>query len=200
MKISTLERCVVNNPMRRYVQEHLEVPQLIHLGGVPRLGRMLEVGSGSGYGVKMILKHFNASFVDGVDVDEHMVRESRHTLSHEILEGRAEVYLAESDHFKLPAKDYEAAFFFGSLHHILDWQSAVDTVKKGLKKNGKAYFWEFYKPFITNKIVNFLASHPQQNRFTHEDLKLYLEKNNWRIVGEKNFFGLAGFVVAEKVG
>lgn len=198
MKTNFLEKQVVNSFIRQWAQQKIEIPKMIQLGGRPAPGRMLEIGCGSGFGVRLILQNFEAKSVDAVDVDPKMVIKSKKRLYKEIKEKKAQVILLPEGEDAFPHTGYTAAFSFGALHHILNWQNTTKNVKNALAPNGKFYMLEFYKPLICNRFVRIFIHHPQQNRFDHKMLCSTLSNQGFKILGKSSFFNLLGIIVAQK--
>jgi ubiquinone/menaquinone biosynthesis C-methylase UbiE len=88
----------------------------------------------------------------------------------------------------------DAVFGFGVLHHIPDWQAAMDEIVRVLKKGGIYCFEELYPPLYRNFITRHILLHPLENRFDSETLKKtmaasglvmgnYLESRHLEILG-----------------
>lgn len=58
--LNRLEYALVNNPIRAVVQRRVEAERLLRLGGRMPGGVALEIGSGQGVGVELILDAFGA--------------------------------------------------------------------------------------------------------------------------------------------
>ena len=73
MKLNLVEKLLVNNPVRALVQRFYEGPLLQKLGGRLDDARVLDVGSGRGVGVQILLEQFGAGQVYGIDLDPQQV-------------------------------------------------------------------------------------------------------------------------------
>ena len=198
MKVNKLESMVVNSPIRRFFQKHFEMPMLIKLGGVPKTGRVAEIGCGSGYGLRLLLDVFKPRVVHGFDIDEKMLNKASSFLAKEIMDHKVFLHNEDDKLSQLKNNEFSTIFFFGSLHHIPGWRHALKTAYDSLENGGKIYLWEFYRPLTMNRFVKLFVDHPVEAAFSHEELKDELMKYNLTILGEKNMLGMAGMYVVEK--
>ena len=74
MRLNAAERLLINNPVRRWVQRHYEIPKLRRMAHRLDGMRALEIGCGPGFGMELILEHFGAATVSGIDIDPGMVQ------------------------------------------------------------------------------------------------------------------------------
>ncbi|CAN5706531.1 hypothetical protein BH18ACI4_BH18ACI4_27360 [soil metagenome] len=80
MKLNRIEKALMNNPVRAFLQKHYEANLLERLGGLTRLERALEIGCGRGVGTEIILKRFGAREVHAFDIDPDMVERAQRRL------------------------------------------------------------------------------------------------------------------------
>lgn len=198
MQVNVLESIFVNSPVRRYMQRKFEVPMLMKLGGIPKTGRIAEVGCGSGYGLRLLLDVFNPKVIHGFDIDDKMLNKASAYLAKEIMDHRVFLHNEDDNLSQIRQNKYGTIFFFGSLHHIPRWRDALNAAYESLDDGGKIYLWEFYRCFTMNPFVKFFLDHPAEAAFSHAELKKELSKYGCNIIGEKNFFNLAGMIVIEK--
>jgi len=74
MKLNPFEFLIVNNPIRRFIQSQIEVKGFLGVPNYVKNGKVLEIGCGSGYGVKLINKYFHPKEIYGIDMDEKMIK------------------------------------------------------------------------------------------------------------------------------
>lgn len=169
MLMNRTEILVVDNPARRALQRWYEAPTLQRLGGpLPVGARVVEVGSGSGHGTRLILDYFGASHVDAVDLDPRMIRKARRRLRRYA----DRVRLAVGDATELQAAfgageaEYDAAFDFAIIHHIEDWRAALAEIARVLRPDGVFYFEEVTAHALARPTYRALFDHPEHDRFT----------------------------------
>jgi ubiquinone/menaquinone biosynthesis C-methylase UbiE len=73
MKLTRVEKALMNNPLRLALQRHYEGPLLERLGGRLQGKRVLEMGCGQGVGIEIILERFGAREVHAYDLDPDMI-------------------------------------------------------------------------------------------------------------------------------
>jgi ubiquinone/menaquinone biosynthesis C-methylase UbiE len=140
MRLGRLEFLLMNNPVRRLVQKHIEFKifkkQLqrrdIHLED----GVIMDAGCGSGYSTELIVNEYHPSQVIVFDYMPEQVRLARRRrLNVEFLVGDLRGIECESN-------TCDAVFIFGVLHHIAEWKKALSEVARVLKPGGVLLFDE----------------------------------------------------------
>ncbi len=169
MKLNWGERMAVNNPLRPR-QQRLELMLLKrHMTLKPGL-RILEIGGGRGAGARLIRNMFHPSRIHATDLDVEMIRMAHTYLSPEDRTG-IDFCVADAAMLPFPDRSMDAVFGFGVLHHVPDWQSALNEVVRVLKTGGIYFFEELFPTFYQNFITKHLLLHPQENRFKSHELK-----------------------------
>jgi SAM-dependent methyltransferase len=112
-------------------QEHLEVPLMVRALGLPRGGRVLEVGCGRGIALPVLARELQPSWLVGLDVDARLLRDavSRHGQ-------RAELVL--SDVRCMPFSDafFDLVVDFGTCYHIARASRALGEIARVLVPGG----------------------------------------------------------------
>jgi len=196
MRLNWLEKQLMNNPLRSAAQRHLEVPQLLRMGGRMQGGRALEVGCGRGVGVELILEHFGADCVDAFDVDPAMVELARRRLAR--FGDAVRVFVGDACAIEAPSGHYAAVFDFGILHHVPRWRDAIREVQRVLAPGGRFYAEEVFGRFIGNPFVWRLLEHPEAGRFDHDEFRTALEAEGFQVEASRDILGLGGFFVAAR--
>lgn len=81
MKLNQIEKALMNNPVRAFVQRRYEAALMERLGGRMERCRVLEIGCGRGVGTEIIFNRFGAREVHAFDIDPDMVEQARWRLS-----------------------------------------------------------------------------------------------------------------------
>lgn len=201
MLMNRVETALINSPPRRWLQRWYEVPWLRRLGGtLPAGARVLEIGSGPGYGTRLILQQFGAAHVDALDLDPAMTARARRRLA-----GYGDrVRLHTGDAADLQAgvgaddASYDAVFDFAIVHHIPAWRDAVAEIARVLRPGGKFYFDEVTARALARPTYRALFEHPTTDRFTAEQFLTELHHHglhtgeNWRTpIGGDYLIGVA---------
>lgn len=196
MLMNRLEKFLMNNPVRSAIQRYFEVPKLLKMGGKLQGGKILEVGCGRGVGPGLILDFFGAESVDAFDLDPEMITLARKRLK--CRGQRVTLWVGDATNIKVESNVYDAVFDFGIIHHIPDWNAAIQEVYRVLKPGGRFYGEEVFDKFITSPFWKRVLDHPQKNRFDHDRFKSVLIKTGLRVVASDQIWNRLGFFVAEK--
>jgi SAM-dependent methyltransferase len=162
LKLNTVERWVVNSPLRRaWLIRNLDWFQRV--SGLPSGRVVAEIGCGSGKALDPIRRRFRPSRLLAVDLDLRMLRTAAAT-------GKAPVAAADAAALPLAAGSVDAVFCLGVLHHVPHWQKALGEVASALAPGGVFCFEEFYPALYQNCATRRLLVHPETNRFHSREL------------------------------
>ena len=139
MKLNVLEMCLVNNPLRGWVQENFELRALKRLLSRDRFDAILEIGCGNGVGTRLIDKHFGPRTLAAMDLDERMVRMARDRYR----DGPARFQVMDASRLGFADRSFDAVFDFGAIHHVPRWQRCLSELKRVLKPGGRLALEEF---------------------------------------------------------
>ena len=178
MRMNRVETVLVNSPPRRWLQQAVEVPMLLRLGGQMAGGTALEIGCGQGTGIELILDRFGADRVVGIDLDETMITRARRRLA-----GRSDVRVrvGNAAAIDLPDASVDAVFDFAIVHHIPDWRAATAEIARVLRPGGRFYYSEVTKHALDRPSYRLLFDHPAHDRFTAEDFAGALQERGLRV-------------------
>jgi ubiquinone/menaquinone biosynthesis C-methylase UbiE len=196
VKLNWGERLAVNNPLRP-LQQHLELSLLKRHIQLKPGGTILEIGCGRGAGARLIKTMFSPSLFHATDLDVEMIRMAHTYLRPEDRAGM-DFCVADAAMLPFPARSMDAVFGFGVLHHVPDWQSALNEVVRVLKPGGIYFFEELFPTLYQNFVTRHILLHPKENRFKSHELKETM-KSSGLVLGK--FFEmpyLEIFGVAEK--
>ncbi len=183
MRLNAIEKALMNNPVRAFVQRHYEAPLLERLGGRLEGLRVLEVGCGRGVGTEIIFERFGAREVYAFDYDPEMV-----ALASERLRaypaGRLKLFVGDASTIAAPDDSFDAVFDFGIIHHVPDWQAAVSEVARVLRPGGRLFFLEVTGQALNRWSYRTFLKHPAENRFSGRQFIKELERREI-MVGDK---------------
>ncbi|HMQ05602.1 MAG TPA: class I SAM-dependent methyltransferase [Pyrinomonadaceae bacterium] len=182
MKLNAVEKLLMNNPLRAYVQRHHEAAMFERFGGKTNGQKVLEIGCGRGVGTEIILERFGAAEVDAFDLDPDMIRRASTRLNDYPL-SRLRLTVGDAEAIPAPDATYDAVFDFGIIHHIPVWQNSIKEVARVLKPGGKFYFEEVTQKALDRWFYRTLLQHPKENRFSGEHFIAELEKNGIEVGG-----------------
>jgi ubiquinone/menaquinone biosynthesis C-methylase UbiE len=170
MKVNWAERLIVNNPIRVLIQKRIIIRWIKNKVELCSGGEFLEIGCGRGAGSSLLLKEFLPAAVHAMDLDVQMIVQARQYLD---TAQRQKIHLYVGDVLHVPHQNasVEAVFGFGVLHHLPDWRGGVAEIARVLRSGGIYFLEEFYPPVYLNLLARRLFVHPEEDRFTSQDLR-----------------------------
>lgn len=194
MLLNKTEKCLVTHPLRAYLQERWVTKRFHKRHPLPQNAHVLEVGCGSGAGFEQILRVMGAAHVTATDADPDMLARARPLA--ERLGSKVRLQQARATDLPFATHQFDAVFDYGVLHHIPNWQLAIKEIHRVLKPGGVLYMEEYYAKLICNPLINRFIEHPQDNRFTPEQLKTQLEEVGFKVIYKRHFRSLVGLMIA----
>ena len=196
MKMNTLEKLAMNNPVRLLIQRHFELPLLQKLGGRLDGMNVLEVGCGRGVGTELLFKQLGAAKVHAIDLDESMLKHARKRLA-KYNSTQLKLETGDVTAIDAPSQSYDAVVNFAAIHHVPNWQAAITEIARVLKPEGRFFFQEVTSQWIHRWPYRLLFEHPKENRFSSEEFIKEIEQqgitvdDNWEKRGGGDFvFGV----------
>jgi len=196
LKLNWIEFAAMNNPVRTWLQHHIEARLLLEMGGPATNARALEIGCGRGIGARLILDVFHAATVDAFDLDPRMIKRAAKRLKNR--GNRVRLWVGDAAQIDAPDDSYDAVFDFGIIHHIPDWRNCLAEVHRVLKPGGRFYAEEILKDFILHPVWRRLLDHPIQDRFDHQQFISALNETGLTVIAEKPSQRSVGWYVAKK--
>src|SRR5262245_25765707 len=139
MKLNSIERAAMNNPLRAAHQHRREAAWFRRLAGGSLAGQhVLEVGCGRGVGSEVLIDRLGAERVTAFDLDDSMVE-----LARKRLHGRpVELSVGDACSIEQAAGSVDTVVDFGIIHHVPDWQQAISEMARVLRPGGLVLFEE----------------------------------------------------------
>lgn len=189
----------MNNPLRAYVQEKIEIPQLIKRTASTSTGIVLEVGCGNGTGTKLIKKYFNPTEIHAIDLDQRMIdrAQKRHSNLANFSVGNATKLIFSDNYF-------DTIFDFGIIHHIPNWQNCLQELYRVLKPGGQLILEDLSIEsfhYSIGKLLKYILKHPYKQMYTQDQFISYLKQLGFSIIHQDTLYPaslLRYFVVVAK--
>jgi len=182
MKLNALEKFLMNNPVRSFVQRKKEAAMFEKLGGKTAGRKVLEIGCGRGVGTEIIFERFGAGEVHAFDLDPQMIELAEKRLT-KFPSEKLRLFVGDAERIGAPDNSYDAVFDFGIIHHIPRWQNSIKEVARVLKPGGKFYFEEVTQQALDRWFYRTFLKHPTENRFSGERFVAELERNGIEVGG-----------------
>ncbi len=197
MKVNWAERLWVNSPLRFFIQQR-ETRFFKRLRNLAPGARCLEIGCGHGAGARIILKTFQPSRLDGLDVDPVMIRLASRRQPQWTID-RLQFLVGDAQRLPYADGSMEAVFNYGIIHHLEDWEQGIREIVRVLKRGGGFYFEEIYPALYANVITRRLLEHPTENRFHGPEYRAALQKGGLRLLPgyKETRFAILGVAVKE---
>lgn len=195
MLLNSVEKLMMNNPVRAALQRHFEARRLQAMGGPIPGGHVLEMGCGRGVGISILLDRFGAETVDAFDYDPHMVRLARQRHAHH---RHVRLWNGDAAAIATPDAQYDAVFDFGIIHHIPDWRAALGEAYRVLRPGGLFFAEEVLERFILHPLWRRLLDHPMEDRFDEAGFEDALTACGFQVLSTKSLWRQFAFFVARK--
>ena len=176
MKLNSIEKALMNNPVRALLQQRYEAPLMERFGGHTESLRVLEIGCGRGVGTEIIFKRFRAREVHAFDIDPEMVELATKGLSG-YGPDRLTLYVGDAAAIAEENSSFDAVFDFGIIHHLPEWQRAVAEVARVLRPGGRFFFEEVTNHALNRWSYRTFLDHPKENRLSSEEFVAELERH-----------------------
>jgi ubiquinone/menaquinone biosynthesis C-methylase UbiE len=131
--MTSFEQAFCRSAPWRWLTRHIVLPWALQ--GENLSGDMLEIGSGSGAMAAELLRRFPDVRVTATDYDDSMVEAARDRLRE--YGDRVHVKQANAAQLPFPDESFDAVLSFIMLHHVIDWEKALDEAVRVLRPSGR---------------------------------------------------------------
>lgn len=197
MLMNKFEFLSMNNPVRAFIQDRIEMQRIRQLVQLEKDLVILEIGCGNGNGTKLIKKYFEPKKIVAIDLDPKMIKiAKKNNTNPSILFSVGDAANLTS----IPDKSFDAIFDFGIIHHIPNWKNCLQELKRVLKPGGQLILEDLSIETFTKGVGNAyraILDHPYNEMFNRRDFVAYVEKLEFRIVKKEvhNPLGLMEYFV-----
>ena len=156
MRLGMLEFIAMNNPLRRWIQKHIEFKifkrHLEKWRADLQGGIIMDAGCGSGYSTELIVNEYHPSQVIAFDyMPEQVCLARRRGLN-------VDFFVGDLRQIESKSGICAAVFIFGVLHHIPQWRNALSEVARVLKPGGVLLVDEPKYEFTWQELESGIAS------------------------------------------
>jgi len=183
MKLTKVEkRVMVSQKHAERGIEHVE--RLLPYVNLKENQNYLEVGCGNGHTCKYLARKYHLN-VTGTDVDPEMIQFAK-----ENIDDIPRIRILEMDAIKMPFEDneFDIVLSFGVMHHIGNWEKALEEISRVLKPQGFLIFGDIAYSRFTTRIFRPIVKN--YGVYTIDDITHCLGRNGFEIVHKEEPKGI----------
>ncbi len=197
MKLGFFEQSYVNG----FIRATLHQPRVMRWfqAQVPleKGAEVLEIGCGRGVGLRLLAKHVAPYAIYAIDFDPRQVQRAQENAR--TTAPLPQVTQGDAARLVYQNRSFHGVFSFGAVHHVPDWEQALQEIHRVLRDGGYVYLEEFYRGFLHHPLVRWLAPHPS-GRFNHKELLEALTQQGFEVKSQRQIIpGCYGLMIAQKV-
>ena len=187
MRLSDIEFKAMNNPLRRFLQKHLEFRNFRWLGLTDKHKNILEIGCGSGYGATLLSTLEPSSYV-GID----LMPEQISLTAQWNLPGYTFRVMDAADMKEISSMSKDIIVVFGILHHIPRWREAIKECRRVLTHSGSLFVEEPNGSVIRNFDRLFHWGHAVSD-FSLIEFEKELARTGFNIIRKRKILGFGTY-------
>jgi len=193
MRLDEKEFRAMNHPARRFVHRTFEYPCFRRFGLSPAGRDVLEIGCGSGYGAFLLSKSSPNSYV-GIDIMPEQI-----ALAKRYERERYEFFVMDTaDLSAFGDESKDIIVDFGILHHVENWERAIEECTRVLKKGGMMFVEEPSTVLLSWWDRVFSWNHPRDGRFDLSQFEHMLDGLGLIVERKLNLFVFAMYAVRKQ--
>ena len=154
-----------------------------HLQEISKLSvgkKILEIGCGNGIGTRLIQEYFKPNEFVATEYDESLVEITKQ----KVKDLNVLVEAADATNFRFEDNEFDAVIGLSVIHHIPNWENALDELHRIIKPNGlliiKELSIETFETFF-GKISRKFVEHPYDDMFRKDEFINYLKQKGFKL-------------------
>lgn len=181
MKMNQFETFLMTFDFGRKVYLRGIVKTLQEISQLPSNKKILEIGCGNGIGTRLIHEYFKPSELIATEYDESLVEITKE----KVKDINVLVEQADATKFRFVDNEFDAVVGLSVIHHIPDWEKALDELHRIIKPNGLLIIKELsidtFSTFF-GKISRKFVEHPYDDMFTEKEFIGYLKYIGFKVL------------------
>lgn len=202
MKMNQFETFLMTFDFGRKIYLRGIVKHLQEISQLPPNKKILEIGCGNGIGTRLIHEYFVPSELIATEYDESLVEITQQ----KVKDLNVIVEQADATKFRFVNNEFDAVIGLSVIHHIPNWEEALDELHRIIKPNGlliiKELSIETFETFF-GKISRKFVEHPYDDMFRKDEFINYLKQKGFKleILMPHSMLGLLSdfYLVARKI-
>ena len=202
MQLTGIGKSLVSNAIRVYLQRKIEAPRVLSQLNIGEGSVCIELGCGQGAGALLINQYIECSRIVCVDLDPDMIELAKRYTAHPPRWARntrtdnIEFLCEDATQLSFPDCFFDAAFLFGVLNTVEEWQKVIFEVFRILKTGG---IFSFKEALIPDSSLYFNGIYKLLPIIEETELKGALERSGFILQHFEVMKHLPGcFVQAQK--
>jgi len=180
MKMNKFETFLMTFDFGRKVYLRGIVKKLQEISQLPPNQKVLEIGCGNGIGTRLIHEYFKPSEFIATEYDEGLVEITQE----KVKDLNVLVEQADATKFRFANNEFDAVVGLSVIHHIPNWEDALDELHRIIKPNGLLIIKELsidtFETFF-GKISRRFVEHPYDDMFRKDEFIDYLKQKAFKL-------------------
>jgi ubiquinone/menaquinone biosynthesis C-methylase UbiE len=181
MKMNRFEYWIMNFDLGRKVYLRGIVKKLHEISQLQPNQKILEIGCGNGIGTRLIQEYFKPSELIATEYDERLVEITKE----KVRDLNILVEQADATKFRFANNEFDAVVGLSVIHHIPNWEEALDELHRIIKPNGLIIIKELsidtFSTFF-GKFSRKFVEHPYDDMFTEKEFIDYLKQKGFKVL------------------
>jgi ubiquinone/menaquinone biosynthesis C-methylase UbiE len=180
MKMNQFETFLMKFDLGRKIYLRGIVQKLQEISQLPPNKKILEIGCGNGIGTRLIHEYFQPSELIATEYDESLVEVTKE----KVKDLNILVEQADATKFRFTNNEFDAVVGLSVIHHIPNWEEALDELHRIIKPNGLLIIKELsidtFSTFF-GRISRKFVEHPYDEMFSKDEFINYLKQKGFII-------------------
>ena len=180
MKMNKFETFLMTFDFGRKVYLRGIVKKLQEISQLPPNKKVLEIGCGNGIGTRLIQEYFKPSEFIATEYDESLVEITKQ----KVKDLNVLIEQADATKFRFADNEFDAVVGLSVIHHIPNWEDALNELHRIIKPNGLLIIKELsidtFETFF-GKIARKFVEHPYNDMFRKDEFINYTKQKGFKL-------------------
>ena len=191
MEMTKSEKFFVNSGIFNFIYKITIYNSFLNFIDKNIKGKLLEIGCGIGKTTHFLAEKYNKLKITAIDYDKKQIDIANQNNKLNNVEFKHR----DATSLKFKNNSFNCIIETNVLHHIRNYEDAINEARRVLKKNGYFYLMDISQYFFGLPLIRFLF--PPESYITKSIILEKLKENNFKI--EKSRGNFVFFIAAKKV-